>query len=90
MLSRFEKENGGELLVAAVCLLEVSARGLLEIELLQILGDEDNLMPPPKTQNSKGQEKGISSLADIFLCEWNRLSLSTNISHIKTSLVSDS
>ena len=49
MLSRFEKENGGELLVAALCLLEVSKRGLLESELLTILGDEENMMPADPT-----------------------------------------
>jgi hypothetical protein len=44
-LERFEEENGGELLIAALCLLEVSNGGLLEVELLAVLGDEDNLMP---------------------------------------------
>jgi len=47
-LERFEEENGGQLLVATLCLLEVSARGLLEVELLSVLGDEDNLMPTKK------------------------------------------
>ena len=56
VLSRFERENGGELLVAAVCLLEVSCRGLLETELLAILGDEENLMP--KKDGDAGAEKG--------------------------------
>lgn len=58
VLERFEKENGGELLVGALCLLEVSSRGLLEVELLAILGDEDNLMPQEKSKDS-GAEKGI-------------------------------
>ncbi len=46
VLRRFEQENGGNLLTAALCLLEASMRGLLETELLAILGDEDNLIPP--------------------------------------------
>ena len=46
ILSRFEAENGGELLIATLSLLEVSARGLLEIEMKIILGGEENLMPP--------------------------------------------
>ncbi len=57
VLTRFEHEHGGELLVATLCLLEVSSRGLLEVELLQILGDEDNLMPPD-IDNDGGAEKG--------------------------------
>ena len=57
VLDRFELENGGDLLVGAVCLLEVSVRGLLEVELLTILGDEDNLMPRNEKQE-EGKEKG--------------------------------
>ena len=45
VLGRFEEEGGGHLLVATLCLLEVSATGLLEAELLQLLADEENLMP---------------------------------------------
>ncbi|XP_077998733.1 TPR repeat-containing protein DDB_G0287407-like [Glandiceps talaboti] len=46
VLSRFEQENGGDLLVATLSLLESSTSGLLETELLTILGDEENLMVP--------------------------------------------
>jgi nephrocystin-3 len=46
VLERFEAESGGHLLVATLSLLECSAHGLLEQELLSLLGDEDNLMPP--------------------------------------------
>ncbi|XP_074662841.1 TPR repeat-containing protein DDB_G0287407-like [Tubulanus polymorphus] len=53
ILSRFEHENGGSLMVATLSLLEVAHRGLLESELLIVLADEDNLMPP-----SKSKEKG--------------------------------
>lgn len=56
VLTRFEQENGGELLVATVCLLETSSRGLLETELLTILGDEENLMP---RHNEDNTEKGF-------------------------------
>ena len=45
ILARFEEENGGKLLIATLCLLEVSSRGLLEVELLSVLADEENLMP---------------------------------------------
>jgi len=45
ILARFEEENGGRLLIATLCLLEVSARGLLEVELLSVLADEENIMP---------------------------------------------
>ena len=57
VLSRFEKENGGELLVGALCLLEVSSRGLLEVELVTILGDEENLFydEKPKDASEKGK-----------------------------------
>ena len=48
VLERFEHESGGELLVATLSLLEVSARGLLETELLVMLADYDNLMPQEK------------------------------------------
>ncbi len=62
MFTRFEEENGGLLLVATLCLLETSVTGLLETELLQILGDEDNLMPPDTVAES---EKGNY---DIWYC----------------------
>ena len=52
VLERFEQESGGELLVATLSLLEVSAHGLLETELLEMLADSDNLMP-----QEKGTEK---------------------------------
>ena len=57
VLDRFEKENGGQLLVAALCLLETSATGLLETELLKILGDEETLLPKDKGEK---EGKGIS------------------------------
>ena len=53
VLSRFEEEGERHLLVATLCLLEVSSTGLLESELLKLLADEENLLPP-----SDNQEKG--------------------------------
>ncbi|XP_038079413.1 telomerase protein component 1-like isoform X2 [Patiria miniata] len=43
VLTRFEQENGGHLVVATLSLLECSSNGLLETELLSILGDEENM-----------------------------------------------
>eukprot|EP00794_Sanderia_malayensis_P003244 gene3244-3725_t len=45
VFSRFEKGAGGQLMVATLCLLEVSRHGLLEIELLALLADERNTKP---------------------------------------------
>lgn len=59
ILERFEKENGGELLAATLCLLEVSARGLLETELLAILGDDSNMHNTAKSKD-EGSEKSKS------------------------------
>ena len=46
VFSRFEKETGGVLMKATLCLLEVSRHGLLETELLALLGDENNINCP--------------------------------------------
>ena len=56
-MQRFEYENGGDLLIAAVCLLEVSSRGLLETELLKILGNEDAIKIGG--YGAEGGDKGI-------------------------------
>ena len=53
VLDRFERENGGHLLVATLCLLEASSGGLQESELLDILANEEELVPP-----SPYEEKG--------------------------------
>ena len=65
VLGRFEKENGGDLLVATLCLLEASGHGLLETELLTILA-EDNLMPCEAKE--RGAEKGIMVIQRILTC----------------------
>ena len=64
VIARFEDESGGKLLMATLCLLECSATGLLETELLEILGDEDNLTPEAKGKD-KGAEKGENKLRFI-------------------------
>ncbi|XP_074643679.1 TPR repeat-containing protein DDB_G0287407-like [Tubulanus polymorphus] len=46
VLSRFESEPDGHLIQATLCLLEASAAGLLECELVSILSADRNLMPP--------------------------------------------
>lgn len=43
---RFEDETGGLLMRATLCLLEVSRHGLLETELLALLGDSNNIQCP--------------------------------------------
>ena len=85
-MDRFEKENGGQLLVAALCLLETSATGLLETELLKILGDEETLLPKDKGEKEgKGildkKKLSIPSLHSVNIenrlmrCYWDKLKL---------------
>ena len=60
IIERFERESNPTLLVATLCLLEVSSRGLLETELLAMLGDEDHLTRPNHDAGDKDAdtEKG--------------------------------
>ena len=46
VFTRFETETGGPLMKATLCLLEVSRHGLLETELLALLGDANNIECP--------------------------------------------
>lgn len=55
VLTRFEEENGGQVVVATVCLLETSRHGLLETELLQMLAEETTLTPPPYVEGESDQ-----------------------------------
>lgn len=55
VLTRFEEENGGQVVVATVCLLETSRHGLLETELLQMLAEESTLTPPPYIEGESDQ-----------------------------------
>jgi hypothetical protein len=45
ILERLENKNFGELMIATLCLLECSRHGLLESELLLLLGNENDLVP---------------------------------------------
>ncbi|XP_072024365.1 LOW QUALITY PROTEIN: TPR repeat-containing protein DDB_G0287407-like [Amphiura filiformis] len=78
VLDRFEAESGGHLLEATLCLLECSSTGLLETELLAILGDEDNLMPSDnKEKGEKGEkesrEKTASDIGPLSAHKWARV-----------------
>lgn len=57
VFTRFETETGGPLMKATLCLLEVSRHGLLETELLALLGDSNNIECPPF--NEEGEEELI-------------------------------
>ncbi|XP_071952526.1 telomerase protein component 1-like [Antedon mediterranea] len=73
VFERFEEENGGQLLVATLCLLETSATGLLETELLQILGDEDNLKPEVEEESESkdgGREKKTKDIGPLPAAKW--------------------
>ena len=61
---RFEQSVHGELIVAALCLLEASISGLLEPELLMILADETQLAPP-----SPFEEKGVFYRNEITISQ---------------------
>ena len=56
VFSRFEQEAGGELMAATLCQLEVSRHGLLETELLALLGEKSNLKPPAYVE---GEENDV-------------------------------
>lgn len=74
VFDRFEAENGGRLLIATLCLLETSSAGLLESELLQILGDEDNLMPESEDSSCKDRgksEKSEKDMDDLSADKWS-------------------
>ena len=61
VFTRFEQEAGGTLMTATLCLLEVSRHGLLETELLALLGDTNNLKPP---EYIEGKENEIIAQTD--------------------------
>ncbi|RDD44593.1 Telomerase protein component 1 [Trichoplax sp. H2] len=78
VLTRFEAESGGHLMVATLCLLECSRHGLLERELLELLGEDETLKPPSqkeylgkgpyqmqamRTENNLGEKDVDESLA---------------------------
>lgn len=70
VLTRFEEENGGQIVVGTLCLLETSRHGLLETELLQLLADETLLVPPKYTEGEEDvtTKADESEGADYSLC----------------------
>ena len=68
MFSRFENEPGGKLMVATLCLLEVSRHGLLETELLAILGEETNVSVP---EFKEGEEEEIIAKSESVVQQEN-------------------
>ncbi|KAK7100982.1 hypothetical protein V1264_023836 [Littorina saxatilis] len=56
LLAQLEGEEGGDLLVATLCLLEASASGLLESELRTLLADESVLRPPSPYEEKEEKE----------------------------------
>lgn len=56
LLRQLEGEEGGDLLVATLCLLEASAAGLLESELRMLLSDESVLRPPSPYEEKEEKE----------------------------------
>ena len=90
-MTRFEEENGGQLVVATVCLLETSRHGLLETELLELLADENNLTPPEykpgedepcstKPENSP-QDATVSDATEALA---DKLQEQVNIAYVQT------
>ncbi|XP_067678320.1 TPR repeat-containing protein DDB_G0287407-like [Haliotis asinina] len=77
LLTRLEHENGGNLLVATLCLLEASAAGLLECELRDILGDEDSLMPPSpydeKEEKECSEKEKVKQRGSLSDRKWMRI-----------------
>ncbi|XP_057298417.1 TPR repeat-containing protein DDB_G0287407-like isoform X1 [Hydractinia symbiolongicarpus] len=71
VFSRFETETGGLLMKATLCLLEVSRHGLLETELLALLGDDNNIKCPDYVEGEeeevikKTEEVTVQSIAPL-------------------------
>ena len=73
VFARFEEETGGDLMKACVCMLEVSRHGLLETELLALLGDKKNIILP---EYKELDEDALLSVSVFFLIFVIFLSLS--------------
>lgn len=69
VLERLENESGGELVVATLCLLECSRHGLLESELLLLLGNEKDLLPPA----DGWMESDQAIVRDVLVCSLGHL-----------------
>ncbi|CAD5125807.1 DgyrCDS14011 [Dimorphilus gyrociliatus] len=70
VLQRFEEENGGKLLVAAVCLIETSGMGLLEIELLSILSHDVFLEASLDKSEKECSEKKVNFSEKLPAYRW--------------------
>jgi len=55
VIKRLAREGDGHLVKATLCFLEVSKSGLLETELLDLLGDEENLIHNRRTKDGLGK-----------------------------------
>ncbi|XP_066925783.1 telomerase protein component 1-like isoform X2 [Clytia hemisphaerica] len=70
VFTRFENESGGQLMKATLCLLEVSRHGLLEFELLALLGTESNIIVPKYVEGEENalvttEAEGEKAQADV-------------------------
>ncbi|CAD5123503.1 DgyrCDS11845 [Dimorphilus gyrociliatus] len=70
VLSRFEEENGGNLMIATLCLIEVSGMGLLETELLTLLGHEEILNLSNEKEEMECSEKPINHNKKLPAFKW--------------------
>ncbi len=57
-LQRTVKDNGGDLVIATLCLIQVSKLGLLETEVLELLAMTPTL--PDTTTDSHHQHTGVT------------------------------
>lgn len=70
VLERFEDENGGRILKAAVCLIETSGMGLLEIELLSILAHDNFLEATSDKSEKESSEKKVDFSMKLPAFRW--------------------
>ncbi|XP_019618300.1 PREDICTED: telomerase protein component 1-like [Branchiostoma belcheri] len=70
VLERFEREYGGTLLVATLCLLETSAKGMLEVELLRLLGNEKDLLPPDNGSQIDWEARSDPPVGQVAPVRW--------------------
>jgi hypothetical protein len=66
VLSRLENEQGGPLITATLCLLEISTKGLLEAELLYLLEDIENIMNTRMGGKEKGEKESSEKEKNPF------------------------
>ena len=65
VLTRFEEESGGHLMVATLCFLECSRHGLLERELLELLGEDETLKPYSQEEFQANPPEATKEKAEI-------------------------